>query len=243
MTEQLRIEQEVKQGKKIAHNAEAIWRWDTVTGVRRANRRSQFFVSKGSITAQSNILELGCGTGLFTELVYQKSGAKITAIDISDDLLEIAKKKYTHSVFEKMNASKLRFGNNEFDLVFGSSVLHHLDYQIALKEIFRVLKGGGKLVFAEPNLLNPHIFLQKKIPFLKRRAKDCPHETAFIRWKLKEDIESTGFVNVNIQPYDFLYPLIPNFAVSFISSVGGILEKLPLVREIAGSLIISAEKK
>lgn len=98
------------------------------------------------------------------------------------------------------------------------------------------------MVFAEPNMLNPHIFLQKKIPFLKNRAGDCPHETAFIRWKLKEQIKSSGFINVEVIPYDFLYPLIPDFSIPFVNAMGRVFEKIPGIKEIAGSLVISAKK-
>lgn len=242
MIEQSRIEQEIIQGKAIAHKAEAVWRWDAPTGILRAKRRTKFFISKGGIDSESSILELGCGTGLFTDLVYQKTKAKIIAIDISNELLSVARSKYPHSEFKQMDAMNLEFNDDSFDVIFGSSVLHHLNYLTTLKEIYRTLKPGGRMVFAEPNMLNPHIFLQKKIPFLKNRAGDCPHETAFVRWKLKEEIKASGFEKVEVIPYDFLYPLIPDFSIPFINAVGRVFEKIPGIKEIAGSLVISAKK-
>ena len=45
-----------------------------------------------------------------------------------------------------MDANKLQFPDNSFDVVFGSSILHHLDINQTLDEITRVLKPNGKLV-------------------------------------------------------------------------------------------------
>ncbi len=237
-----RVEQEILQGKRIGRSAEKVWRWDSPTGRIRSSRRANYFIAKGVITHESNVLELGCGTGLFTRIIYERTKATINAIDISEELIYIAKEKYDFAKFSIMNAEYLNFDSNQFDVVFGSSVLHHLNYRIALKEVYRVLKPGGRMIFAEPNMLNPHIFLQKKFPFLKRHFGDCPHETAFTRWQLAKTLNSLGFSSIEVVPYDFLYPLIPDFSISFVNRVGKYLEWIPIIKEIAGSLIIFSKK-
>jgi ubiquinone/menaquinone biosynthesis C-methylase UbiE len=239
-----RLINEKLHGKKLlASDAEKIWNWKTPTGKVRAERRANYFVDKGKIKSTDTILEIGCGTGIFTTKVFEKTGAQITAIDISEVLLEEAKKKIPAVRFIEEDAMGMSFNNNTFDVVFGSSVLHHLDFDKALHEIYRVLKTGGKMVFAEPNMLNPQIFLQKNIPFLKRMLGDSPDETAVVRWKIKKMMEHIGFKKVEIFPYDFLHPVTPVFMISLVNSAGKIIEKIPLLREIAGSVIIYAEKK
>ena len=145
-------------------------------------------------------------------------------------------------VFEIQNAYQMSFADNSFNAVIGSSVLHHLEIGKALREIIRVLKPGGCIAFTEPNMMNPQIALQKNIPWLKRKQGDSPDETAFFRWVLKKLLTDAGFSRITIQPFDFLHPAVPQKLISAVSAVGRIAEATPLIREIAGSLHISACK-
>jgi ubiquinone/menaquinone biosynthesis C-methylase UbiE len=237
-----RIEQEIAHGKKISDNAESIWRWTTPTGRIRSQRRAGYFIELGKINPASHVLEIGCGTGIFTKMIYDATKASVIAIDISHDLLDQAKTKIPGVEFRIEDAMKMSFNENTFDCVFGSSIIHHLDLEKASEEIFRVLKSGGRIVFAEPNMLNPHIFIQKNVPFVKRMVGDTCDEKAIVRWKYQSLLKKIGFRKVEIFPYDFLYPLIPEFMIPFVNSAGKIFEKIPLVKEIAGSVIIYAEK-
>jgi len=237
-----RIQHEIDHGKKIQEHAEDIWGWSTPAGLIRANRRAEYFIKLGNITPTDKILEIGCGTALFTEKVYNSVQANITAIDISGDLLDKARTKLPQVNFMNEDAMHLSFSDNSFDFVYGSSVLHHLEVEKALKECFRVLKPGKALVFAEPNMLNPQIFIQKNIPFIKRIMGDSPDETAFIRWKLKNVLKNVGFKDIKIFPYDFLHPSVSESLIGIVKSIGFVTEKTPLLREIAGSLIIYAKK-
>jgi 2-polyprenyl-3-methyl-5-hydroxy-6-metoxy-1,4-benzoquinol methylase len=204
-----RIQNEIEHGKFLAeHNAGFIWNWETPAGRIRWNRRVNMLCSK--ILAGKKILELGCGTGYFTkELV--KTGGNITAIDISPDLINVARSKVSakNVEFRIENAYDMYFSDNQFDSIIGSSVLHHLDINRALKECFRVLRKGGTIYFTEPNMLNPQIALQKNIPWLKKKLGDSPDETAFFRWSLRMKLLNTGFNDVKIIPFDFLHPKIP----------------------------------
>jgi hypothetical protein len=83
---------------------------------------------------------------------------------------------------------------------------------------------------------------QKNIPFIKKMLGDSPDETAFFRWGLKRRLRKSGFTNITIIPFDFLHPLTPKFLIKIISRIGNTLERMPLLREIAGSLFITAEK-
>jgi ubiquinone/menaquinone biosynthesis C-methylase UbiE len=134
------------------------------------------------------------------------------------------------------------FRASTFDAVVGSSILHHLDIIPALREINRVLKDCGRISFAEPNMMNPQIMLQKNIPLLKKFLGDSPDETAFFRWRLYELLKKEGFSEINITPFDFLHPMTPTSLIGLVNRTGMFLEKTPLLKEISGSLIISAVK-
>src|SRR5437773_11401730 len=187
------------------------------------------------------VLELGCGTGTFTrELV--RSGADVVAIDVSPELLEIARANCSapNVQYQIQNAYALSYSEGVFDSVVGSSVLHHLEIKEALREIYRVLKVGGTIYFTEPNMLNPQIAIQKNVPWIKRKLGDSPDETAFFRWPLRRLLKETGFRDVQIDPFDFLHPKTPSPLVNGLNAIGRFLENLPAISEFAGSLYIRA---
>lgn len=237
-----RIENEIEHGIFLAnHGAGEIWNWESPAGKVRWRRRVAMLTK--SLSADCSVLEIGCGTGYFT-VDIMKTGAEVTAIDISPELLSLARKGLPDSRvrFIVEDAHNLSFPDNHFDRIIGSSVLHHLDVQRALPEIYRILKPGGMIAFTEPNMANPQIALQKNIPWLKRKLGDSPDETAFFRWRIQRSLKKTGFSQVHVQPFDFLHPAIPAGMVLGASKFGSILENVPILREIAGSLFITAAK-
>lgn len=133
------------------------------------------------------------------------------------------------------------FPNEIFDFIVGISILHHLDLNLALKEISRVLKPKGKFVFSEPNMLNPQIFVQKRISFLKKLLGDSPFETAFSAFKAKKTFLKYD-LKAQITPFDFLHPKTPAFLIPFIAKLGLRLEKHAILKNISGSLIMRGEK-
>src|SRR5215467_1653385 len=84
-----RIAREIQHGRFLAqHGAGEIWNWESPAGKVRWARRVNMLSSH--LKRGMTVLELGCGTGYFTkELV--RSGADIVAIDVSPELLEIAR--------------------------------------------------------------------------------------------------------------------------------------------------------
>jgi len=197
----------------------------------------------GHLRPGINVLELGCGTGSFTRELA-RSGADVVAIDVSPELLEIAKADCSAANvrYEIQNAYELSYPDAIFDSVVGSSVLHHLEVEDALREIYRVLKPSGAIYFTEPNMLNPQIAIQKNIPWIKEKLGDSPDETAFFRWPLRRLLEQTGYREIRIDPFDFLHPKTPAAMIDRVNAIGRLLENLPGISEFAGSLYIRAIK-
>lgn len=136
------INHEIAHGEKISRDAEKIWGWSSVAGQQRAERRARYFIDLGEITPDDTVLEIGCGTGIFTEKVYSETHADITAIDVSPALLEQARTKMPSVKFLVEDAMSLSFEDNTFNVIYGSSVLHHLDMPTALSEFYRVLRSA-----------------------------------------------------------------------------------------------------
>lgn len=93
------------------------------------------------------MLELGCGTGHWTSY-FAKLGYIITAVDISDAMLAIAKtKQIANTRFIKANSVQLPFPNNSFSLIVSITMLEFVDdIELTIQEMFRVLKPHGTLI-------------------------------------------------------------------------------------------------
>jgi SAM-dependent methyltransferase len=239
---QERVAKEVQHGRFLAdHGAGEIWNWESPAGRLRWARRVKMLSSH--LKPGMTVLELGCGAGYFTQELA-RSGADIVAIDVSPELLEIARANCSapNVRYQIQNAHALSYSEALFDSVVGSSVLHHLEIEEALREIYRVLKPMGTIYFTEPNMLNPQIAIQKNIPWIKRKLGDSPDETAFVRWPLWRLLEQTGYREVRIDPFDFLHPKTPVALIDHVKAFGRFLENVPVISEFAGSLYIRATK-
>lgn len=238
---------EIEHGKKlIAGNAEKIWGHAKKAGQMRVERRIEIMLSRGMIDKNSKVLEMGCGTGEFTKRLAA-TGAEILGFDISPDLLEIAKKNlanYKNVKFLVADMETLEgIPDNHFTAIVGNSVLHHVDYTACLRRSMEKLADGGRIIFSEPNMVNPQIAIQKNIPLIKKMMGDSPDETAFFRWNLSAVLKGIGYENISIANFDFLHPFMPDSIVKKINKPLMFLEKIPLIKEISGSLIIYAEKR
>ena len=239
-----RLAREIEHGRKIAGNAETVWFWESPAGRRRAQRRAELFVLHGGLGPGKRALELGCGTGVFLERVA-RCGAEVHGLDLSEDLLEKARARVAslaNVVVERGNAEASPYPEGHFDAVYGSSILHHLNLDAALAEAHRVLKPGGRVVFAEPNILNPQVLLMFRFGPMKERFGVSPDEMAFSRFRARRALARAGFVDVSVEPFDFLHPSIPQAWVEHGLALSQALERLPLVREIAGSMLMRARR-
>lgn len=188
------------------------------------------------------MLEVGCGTGLLTAHIAEVA-AEVIAIDPSPELLKIAAARVKSPGVEFRCSSLASLeSNGAFDAAVGSSVLHHLDLSEGLRALHSLLVPGGRLVFAEPNLLNPQVFLERALRFLPVFQYVSPDETAFVRWRLGDKLRRFGFEEARVRPFDWLHPAIPGVLIPVMSRVGGVLERCPGIRELSGSLLISARR-
>ena len=105
----IRIEHEIEHGKFLADSgAGEIWNWESPAGKFRWRRRVKMLTE--FITSDCTLLELGCGTGYFTQEIA-KTDANIVAIDISPELLKIARNNIQcqNVLFKEENAYNMTF--------------------------------------------------------------------------------------------------------------------------------------
>ncbi len=217
------------------------WGWGSPAGQIRVHKRYVKIRDGAGLKAGMRVLEIGCGTGLFTEM-FAQSQCSIVAVDLSRELIDKARNRCPerHNIqYVVQNFNDLE-DDNCFDAIIGSSVLHHLDVESSLVKMFDLLKPGGWISFAEPNLLNPQVFLERK--FRSFFPYVSPDEIAFVRKKLTKTLDAVGFKAIQIIPFDWLHPATPISWIPLVTRVGAFLEKTPLVREFAGSLHLCAQR-
>ncbi len=182
------------------------------------------------------ILEFGCGDGLNT-VMLAKRGAKVIALDISADLVELAAKRIEANgcrgvEFLLASAHSLPLTDESVDVVFGMAILHHLDLELASQNVRRVLKKGGRAIFKEP--LRNSKLLARVRGFFPTRADVSPFErpltdqeinsfgTPYIRRTRTFHLPASGLA-------DFL-PLWSGHAANFCAHVDGhLLRRFPVL--------------
>jgi SAM-dependent methyltransferase len=125
--------------------------------------------------AGARLLDFGCGHAM-ASVVLARRGARVTAFDLSFGYVaEAAKRAEKNSVnleLVQADGASLPFADGAFDRVWGNAVLHHLDIDVAGREVRRVLRPGGIAVFCEPWGGNP------LVNWARRHVSDAGKRTA-----------------------------------------------------------------
>lgn len=102
------------------------------------------------------VLDFGCGTGENTVLLTLR-GARVIALDISPEFIELTRRRLKINNVSSENvqfvvgsAHSTELPDESVDAVLGIAILHHVDLEIASRELWRVLRKGGLAVFQEP---------------------------------------------------------------------------------------------
>lgn len=122
------------------------------------------------------VLDVACGTGdMAVELLRQ--GCSVTGVDLSKEMMAIAKRKAPQAEYRLADVERLPFGDASFDAVtcaFGVRNFVHLEQ--GLHEMLRVLKPGGRMVILElatpdSSLIRPfyNLYTRRIIPWLGQR--------------------------------------------------------------------------
>jgi SAM-dependent methyltransferase len=110
-------------------------------------------VEKLQLQPQDVFLEVGCGGGVLLDMVRQ-TAQRAYGIDHSPDMVELARKKNAQALSEgrveiiQGDVGTLPWGENQFTCAAGVEMLYFVDDPVqALRELYRVLKPDGRLVF------------------------------------------------------------------------------------------------
>lgn len=101
------------------------------------------------------VLDFGCGNGENTIMLVNR-GAEVLSMDISTASVKVAEARLAANDlsgtanFFTGSAHDIPLPDESVDVVFGMAILHHLNLDLAAREVFRVLKKGGRAIFSEP---------------------------------------------------------------------------------------------
>ena len=129
------------------------------------------FVTKGSITDEAKevlqelnwknkqVLDVGCGTGLFAYNVSKEGAKHVHGIDFSKEAIDIAKKthKNYNLQYDVLDALDIK---SKYDVIISLGTLEHMDNPLAMLKILKKhLKKNGKIIITSPNWTNPRGYI------------------------------------------------------------------------------------
>ena len=151
-------------------------------------RAKMIFEALKGINKKVEILDAGCGYGIFS-IALKEKGYHVTPVDISNRRIYSLKKEGFTNV-GLMDVSNLEFMDNTFDVIICTEVIEHIDdWKKALIELKRVLKKEGLLILTAPYMSN----------FNKKHYKEYGHSTP--GYTTEEIIKETGMNLIEEKKY------------------------------------------
>lgn len=167
----------------------SFWRYFRFSGLEEKNFRNK--IVKGFLKEKkiNNLRVLELGGSKWSELIhdlFDEQPRELICINISPSEINLAKKeacklgtRYKPEWLE-MDAHELQFDDDYFDVILGFGMLHHLDLDIALSEIKRVLRPDGVAFFREPLDINPILTLGRFFTPQSRTEDEIPFKKIHI---------------------------------------------------------------
>jgi SAM-dependent methyltransferase len=152
------------------------------------------FVRLSGLARGAQVADLGCGSGVFTELLRREGYASV-GLDISPRLVALGRSKYPGLELIEGDAENLPFGSESLDGVLLSGLVHHFpDPRRLIAEVRRVLKPGGRFVGFDPNRLNPFMWLyrDRSSPFYSSVGV-TENERPILAWRVAEMFRDQNF--------------------------------------------------
>ena len=189
-----------------------------------------------------SILELGAGSGLWTKYLSEVTRAEnpITAVVFNRELMRAPA---SHNVrFVHVENLLKDLPAESFNYVVGTAILSHDECARNLRELYRLLKPGGQLLFFEANYWNPQVALKNAIPWIGKKMGNASCQIGMRKYQLMKMASHQGFTEIDVIPYDIVHPSTPAWLVRRLQFLAFVAEHAPLVKELCGTLYIWARK-
>jgi ubiquinone/menaquinone biosynthesis C-methylase UbiE len=153
---------------------------------------ARWLLDMGGGVRGGTALEVGCGRGVGTRLILDAFGAgRVDAFDLDPHMVELARERLAHEPSRVRlwvgDAARIEAPDATYDAVFDFAIIHHVpDWRAALREVYRVLKPGGRFYMEEvlrAFILHPVV----------RRVLEHPLEDRFDHAGLLDALQQQGF--------------------------------------------------
>jgi ubiquinone/menaquinone biosynthesis C-methylase UbiE len=193
-----------------------------------------------------NLLDIGCGTGLFVEK-YIQNGGQGTGLDISEKMVAKARHRCPDCEFIVGTGEKLPFDNDSFDAVSSVLVFSYVKDPVAmLAEVYRVLKPGGSVALCTlgKKLITsgiPSLYkIGEKIKIKHVVMKDFG-EHYYNEKEMLSLFDTTGFCEIDVKWCSFAHIDMIDPIFSLATKVEPFVEKS--VPQLAYNIFVSAKKE
>lgn len=219
----------IEKEKKVHQVFEKIYanydHMNSIISFKRHLKWRKDVMSRMNVLEGSKALDVCCGTGDWSFSLAEAVGesGEVIGLDFSQNMLSVAKKRneeasYKNVSFIHGNAMELPFEDNSFDYVtIGFGLRNVPDYMQVLREMYRVVKPGGKVVCLETSHPTLPVYKQlyyfyfryimplfgklfaksyQEYAWLQESAKDFPDKN-----ELKKMFQEAGFRNIVVKGY------------------------------------------
>jgi len=161
----------------------------------RGDTATKELISLAGFTSDMHILDVGCGIGGSTRRLSHETGCRVTGIDLSDEYIDVAERltellnMQEQVSFKACSALDLPYEDNSFDGIWSLQMNMNIEDKLAwVKEIYRVLKPGGRAILYEV-CGNKNTALHFPVPW----AQDSSMSFLTPPEKFRDAIISAGF--------------------------------------------------
>jgi dolichol-phosphate mannosyltransferase len=226
--------------REMERTREAYWRQYPATSPIKLRWRALTVRHCFHVLPGEAILELGAGSGLWTEHLTQvlRGENPLTAAVFNTDLAEVAHARALPATIVVQVDRLADLPPASFDYIVGTAILCHRAYAENLAALYRLLKPGGQVLFFEANYWNPQVFLKNTIPAIGRWSGHAGCQIGMRKFELMKQASHQGFTHIDVVPYDIMHPLMPRRFIRATQSLAFIVEHAPVLRELCGTLAI-----
>ena len=202
---------------EAATNSDSAQRWGPLWGARAEDwarteeRQTPIYeeaIRRVGLRAGQRVLDVGCGAGVFLELVAER-GAYPSGIDASPALLELAHRRVPKADLRAGDMQFLPFGDDRFDLVTGfTSFFFAADLVAALREAGRVARPGAPVfiqVWGPPERCDLEAMKVIARPFMPARPPDAPSPPPLWKPGVLEELATQAGLSPD-HAFDFGFP-------------------------------------
>ena len=207
----------------------------------KIERIRQYLPRPASNQDPVRVLEIGTGTGIHAAWLMDMSRdprPSYVGIDVSLGMLNAARRRIAPPTrLVQSAAEELPFGDSSFDAVYCSGTLHHVsDRALAIAEMRRVVRDGGRVVLSEPNPWNPvNAWAWATIPAERGQLDMRPGR--LVGW-----FESAGLTADRVEFFNFTPPTPEALAGAF-DRIDRLMARVPVVRRLASMLLVTGTAK